>query len=68
MDSGIQISAMTWRTVDEHIVADTFCSKKSSSMLLVHEQQVSDFRYFNTHLRHNLYTLILLKKATVLIK
>ena len=27
---------MIWRTVDEHIVADTFRSKKSSSALLVH--------------------------------
>ena len=31
-------SAVTWRTVHEHIVADAFRSKKSSSVLLVHEQ------------------------------
>ena len=31
--------AVTWQTVHEHIVADAFCSKKSSSALLVHEQQ-----------------------------
>ena len=31
------VSAVTWRTVHEHIVADTFRSKKSSSTLLVHE-------------------------------
>ena len=35
------ISAVTWSTVHEHIVADAFCSKKSSSALLVPEQQVS---------------------------
>ena len=33
------IRAVTWRTVHEHIVADAFRSKKSSSALLVHEQQ-----------------------------
>ena len=31
---------MTWRTVHEHIVAETFLSNKSSSVLLDHEQQV----------------------------
>ena len=35
------ISAGTWRTVHEHIVADTFHSKESSSALTVHEQQAS---------------------------
>ena len=35
--SRTQIRAVTWRIVHEHIVADTFCSKKSSSALLVHE-------------------------------
>ena len=35
------ISAVTWRTVYEHIVADVFCSKKSSSALLVQGQQSS---------------------------
>ena len=32
------ISAVTWLTVHEHIVADTFRSKKSSSAQLVQEQ------------------------------
>ena len=31
------ISAVTWQTVHEHIVAGVFSSKKSSSALLVHE-------------------------------
>ena len=35
------ISAVTRRTVHEHIVADAFHSKKSSSALLVHAQQAS---------------------------
>ena len=39
--SETQISAVTWRTANEHILADTFCSKKSSSALLVHEQKAS---------------------------
>ena len=39
MYSVTQISAVTWRTVHEHIEADTFRSKKSLSTLLVHEQQ-----------------------------
>ena len=30
---------MTWGTLNEHIIADAFCSKKSLSALLVHEQQ-----------------------------
>ena len=34
-----KISAVTWRTVHDHIVADTVRSKKSSSTLLFHEQQ-----------------------------
>ena len=34
-----QISAVTWQIVDEHIVADTVCSKKCSLVLLVHEQE-----------------------------
>ena len=38
---GTQISAMAWRTVHEHIVADAFHSKKSSWALLVHEEQAS---------------------------
>ena len=33
------ISAVTWKTVNENIVADTFRSKKRSSALLVHEQE-----------------------------
>ena len=33
------MSAVTWRTVHEHVAADAFCSKKSSSALLAHEQQ-----------------------------
>ena len=40
-NSEIQISAVTLWTVHEHIVANPFRSKKSSSALLVHEQQVS---------------------------
>ena len=37
-----QICAVTWRrTVHEHIVADASRSKKSSSAILVHEQQAS---------------------------
>ena len=36
-----QISAVTWRTVHEHIVADAFRSKKILSGLLVNEQQAS---------------------------
>ena len=43
------ISAVTWRTVPEHIVADAFRSKKSSSALLVHEQQASQKRCFLNH-------------------
>ena len=35
------INPVTWRTVYEHKVADTFCSEKSLSALLVHEQQAS---------------------------
>ena len=38
---GTQISAVKWRTVHEHVVADAFSSKKSLSALLVHEQQAS---------------------------
>ena len=37
-------SAVTWQTVHEHIVADAFCSKSSTSALLVHEQQASQKR------------------------
>ena len=33
------ISVVTWRTVHEHLVEGTFRSKKSSSAVLVHEQQ-----------------------------
>ena len=33
------ITAVTWYSVHEHIVADTFHSKNSSSVLLVHDQQ-----------------------------
>ena len=38
-NSETQISAANWLTVHEHIVAKAFCSKKSSSVLLVHKQQ-----------------------------
>ena len=38
------ISAVTWRTAHEHIVADALHSKKSSSALPVHEQQASQKR------------------------
>ena len=43
------ISAVSWRTVHEHIVADTFRSKKSSSALFVHEQQASQKRYLSSY-------------------
>ena len=33
---------MTWQTVFEHTVVDKLCSKRSSSVLLVHEQQASE--------------------------
>ena len=33
------VSAVIWRFVHEHIVADAFHSRKSSSVLPVHEQQ-----------------------------
>ena len=35
------ISAVTWHSVHEHIVADALHCKKSSSVLLVHDQPVS---------------------------
>ena len=35
---------MTWLTVYEHIVADASRFKKSSSMLLVHEQETPEKR------------------------
>ena len=38
-NSGTQIIAAIWQTVHEDMVADVFRSKKSSSALLVHEQQ-----------------------------
>ena len=38
-NSGTQISAVTWQTVHEHIVAHTFRSKKISLALLVRWQQ-----------------------------
>ena len=40
-NSGTHVNAATWRMVHEHIVADAFLSNKSSSTLLVHEQQTS---------------------------
>ena len=44
------ISAVAWRTLHEHIVADAFRSKKSSSALLVHERQASQKRWvLNRH-------------------
>ena len=39
---------MTWQTVCEHIVADTFHSKKISSAPLVHEQQASQKWYLSS--------------------
>ena len=45
---------MTWRTVHEHIVADVFHSKKSSSALLVHEEQASQ-KYTHTHTHTHIY-------------
>ena len=38
------ISAVAWRTFHEHIVGDVFCSKKTSSALLVDEKQASQRR------------------------
>ena len=38
------ISTVTWQTVHEHIVAEKFCSNKSSSVLLVHKQQAPQKR------------------------
>ena len=35
-----QVSAVTWRKFYEHIVADTFPCKKSSSVLLFNKQLV----------------------------
>ena len=43
------ISAVIWRTVHEHLVADAFCSRKSSSALLVHEQPASLKRCLLNH-------------------
>ena len=36
---------MTWGTVHEHVLADAFCCKKSSSVLLVDGQQTSQKKY-----------------------
>ena len=33
------MNSVTWQTIYEQVAADVFCSKKSSSVLLVHEQQ-----------------------------
>ena len=49
-NSGTQISAVTWRTVHKHLVADAFRSKKSSSALFVHDQQA--YMYY---IIHNIY-------------
>ena len=38
------MSAATWRTVHEGIVADAFRSEESLSALVVHEQQASQRR------------------------
>ena len=40
-DSGTQKIEVTWKIVHENVVADAFFSKKSSSALLVYEQQAS---------------------------
>ena len=40
-NSVIQISGVKWRTIHEHVVANAFFSKKSSSVLLAHEQEAS---------------------------
>ena len=34
-----QMSEVTWQTIHKHVAEDTFCSKKSSSALHVHEQE-----------------------------
>ena len=39
---------MAWRTAHEHITADAFCSKKSLSALLVHEQRASLKWFFSS--------------------
>ena len=33
------MNSVTWQTIYEQVAADVFYSKKSSSALLVHEQQ-----------------------------
>ena len=48
-DSGTQISAVTWRTIHEHLVTDVFRSRKSSSALLVHAKQASQKWYLSSH-------------------
>ena len=40
---------MTWQTVYEHIVADAFRSKKSSSALLVHEKHAPQKWCLSSH-------------------
>ena len=40
-NSAAQITAVTWQTIHEHIVADAFHSKENLSTLLVDEQQAS---------------------------
>ena len=42
------ISAVIWRTVHGHIVADTFRPKKSSSVLLCHVTTFTPFHYFTS--------------------
>ena len=42
------ISAVIWRTVHGHIVADTFRPKKSSSVLLCHVTTLTPFHYFTS--------------------
>ena len=48
-NTGTKISTVTWWTVHKHIVTDMFCSKKSSSNLLVHEQQASQKWCLSSH-------------------
>ena len=41
-------SAMTWQKVHQHTVVDAFCSRKSLSALLVHEEHASQKRYLSS--------------------
>ena len=64
------IRAVTWWTVHEHIVADAFRVKKSSSARLVHEQHSkhhkSDaFQQFNVQLQKVAIQLIVVTASEI---